>query len=329
MRNTLQDKVNEYANIYEQLYKSLKWKVSDTRTLMLVASMYVVNQKPFDLQRFEEISNGIKKDVGMFSTLNSPHRFTYAAMLDIRFENPMDNFIELLKIYDQLIDSKFSRETFTYLCAYLFLADDTIGDLQARIKRSMTFYKGMKSNHFFLTSSSDYPLAVLLAKEEGSVDELLEKMEYFYENLAQNGFSKGNDLQFLSHILSLHSSDKTIVTERCTILLDEFKRRGDIKLRKMHYPVLGLLSFLENGVQELDRIKEINTLLNQNKRFKWNKDINLILAINFLMSEKIDNSSLIGTNMYTIIESIIQAQQAVMVATVTSTAVASSSSGGE
>lgn len=63
----------------------------------------------------------------------------------------------------------------------------------------------------------------------------------------------------------------------------------------MHYPVLGLLSFLENGVQEFDRIKEIHTQLNQNKRFKWNKDINLILAINFLMSEKIDNSSLIGT----------------------------------
>lgn len=45
MRTTLQDKVQEYTNIYEQLYKSLKWKVSDTKTLMIVASMYVVNQK--------------------------------------------------------------------------------------------------------------------------------------------------------------------------------------------------------------------------------------------------------------------------------------------
>lgn len=329
MRTTLQNKVQEYTNIYEQLYKSLKWKVSDTKTLMIVASMYVVNQKEFDLQRFLEISNGIKKKVGMFSTLNSPHRFTYAAMLDVRFDNPMDKFFDLLKIYDQLIDSKFSRESFTYLCAYLFLADDTIGDLQTRINRSMSFYKGMKSNHFFLTSSSDYPLAVLIANEEGSVDELLEIIEYYYEKLAQNGFWKGNDLQFLSHILSLQQSDKNTVTERCIILLDEFKRRGDIKLRKIHYPVLGLLSFLENGVQELDTIKEIHTQLNQNKFFKWNKDINLILAINFLMSEKLENSSLIDTNMYTIIESIIQAQQAVMVATVTSAAVTSNSSGGE
>lgn len=329
MRNTLQDKVHEYANIYEQLYKSLKWKVSDTRSLMMVASMYVVNQKPFDLQRFLEISQEIKKNVGMFSTLNSPHRFTYAAMLDVRFDKPIEKFIELLKIYDQLIDSKFSRESFTYLCAYLLLVDDKISNLQTRIERSMSFYKGMKSNHFFLTSSSDYPLAVLIANEEGTVDELLETMEYYYEKLAQSGFWKGNDLQFLSHILSLHPSEKNVVMERCLTLFDEFKRRGDIKLRKLHYPVLGLLSFLENGDQELDTIKEIHSQLNQNKRFKWNKDINLILAINFLMSEKIENSSLIGANMYTIIESIIQAQQAVMVATVTSAAVTSSSSGGE
>jgi hypothetical protein len=329
MNHTLQNKVNEYANIYEQLYKSLKWKVSDSRTLMMVASMYVVNQKEFNLQRFLEISEGIKKNVGMFSTLNSPHRFTYAAMLDVRFDNPMEKFFEFLKIYDELIDSKFSRETFTYLCAYLLLVDETSGDLQEKIDRSVSFYKGMKSNHFFLTSSSDYPLAVLLAHEKGSVEELLETMEHYYEKLAQNGFWKGNDLQFLSHILSLHPNDKNTVTERCITLLDEFKRRGDIKLRKVHYPVLGLLSFLENGVHELDTIKEIHTHLNKNKLFKWNKEINLIFAVNFVMSEKIENSTLLGTNMYTIIESIIQAQQAVMIATITSATVVSNSSGSD
>lgn len=327
MKTSLQNKVDEYSNIYQQLYKSLKWKVSDSRTLMVAASMYVVNQKEFDLQRFMAISDGIKENVGMFSTLNSHHRFTYAAMLDVRFENPMDKFFELLNIYDSLIESKFTRDSFTYLCAYLLLKTQSNEDLQTRIERSMSLYKGMRSNHFFLTSSSDYPLAVLLATEEGSVDELLENMEHFYVKLNQNGFWKGNDLQFLSHILSLQSSNMDRVAERCITLLDEVKRRSDIKLRNLHYPVLGLLSFLDNGVQELDIINEIYTQLNQTKLFKWHKDINLIMAINFLMSEKMEDSSLIGTNMYTIIESIIQAQQAVMVATLTSAAVVSSSSG--
>jgi hypothetical protein len=111
-------------------------------------------------------------------------------MLDVRFENPMDKFTDLLKIYDKFIESKFSHESFTYLCAYVLLTSEPNSDLQTRIDRSMSLYKGMKSNHL--------------------------------------------------------------------------------------------------------------TQLNHNKLFKWHKDINLLMAINYLMSEKMDDPCLIGTNMYTI-----------------------------
>ncbi|NEY73536.1 DUF4003 domain-containing protein [Bacillus mesophilus] len=327
MNVTLANKVDQYTTVYLQLHKALKWKVTDSRTLMMAASLYVVKQKDFNLQRFIEISDDIKKNVGMFSTLNSPHRFTIAAMLDVQFENPIEKFFELMEIYDQLIDSKFSRDPFTYLCAYILLSNEVKDDLQTRIERSVSLYRGMKSNHFFLTSSSDYPLAVLLANKEGSVEQLLENIEHYYNKLNQNGFGKGNDLQFLSHVLSLHPANQNIVTERCTTLFDEFKR-SHLKLKKMHYPVLGLLSFLDEGTKELDTIQEIVNQLNQQKQFKWHKDLNLIMAINFLMSEKMEDSSLLGTNMYTIIESMIQAQQAVMVASVTGAAIATSSDGG-
>ncbi|WP_456276671.1 DUF4003 family protein [Bacillus sp. AK128] len=328
LKTTLETKVQDYTNIYQQLYKALKWKVTDSRTLMMVASMYVVKQKTFDLERFLDISEDIKKNVGMFSTLNSPHRFTMAAMLDIQFDDPMEKFSALMDIYEKLIESKFNRDQFTYLCSYILLVNEGESDLQERIYRSMSLYRGMRSNHFFLTSSSDFPLAVLLADEEGTLDELLENMEQYYSKLDQNGFSKGNELQFLSHILSLHPANSDTVTERCTTLLDEFKRRGDLKLKKMHYPVLGLLSFLENGNQELETIHELVQILNHQKSFKWHKDINLIMAINFLMSEKLEDTSLIGTNMYTIIESIIQAQQTVMFASIAGAAIATSTDGG-
>lgn len=327
MNPTLQTKVDQYIEIYEQLYKTFKWKVTDPLSLMMIASMYVVNQKPFDVNRLMDISDGIKKNVGMLSTLNSPHRYTFAAMLDVKFENPMEQFSKMLNIYEHLIGSKFSRESFTYLCAYILLTIESELDLQTRISRSRSLYKGMRSNHFFLTSSSDYPLAVLLSNEDGTVEELLQNMEHFYSKLNQYGFSKGNDLQFLSHVLSLNPSDRDIVAERCVSLLDECKRRRKVKIRRMHYPVLGLLSFLENGVQELDIITEIVTQLNHHKRFKWHKDINFMMAVNFLVSEKMDDSNLIGTNMYTIIETLIQAQQAVMIAVVAGSAAASSSGG--
>lgn len=328
MKATLQTKVENYIEIYEQLYKTFKWKVMDPRSLMMIASMYVVNQKPFNLKQLMDISDGFKKNVGMLSTLNSPHRYTFAAMLDIKFENPMEQFSKMLNIYEQLIGSKFSRESFTYLCAYILLTNDSELNLQTRISRSRSLYKGMRSNHFFLTSSSDYPLAVLLSNEEGSVEQLLDNMEHFYAKLNEYGFSKGNDLQFLSHVLSLNPNGQDTVMERCVKLLDECKRRRNVKIRRMHYPVLGLLSFLENGVQELDTITEIVTQLNHHKRFKWHKDINFMMAVNFLVSESLEDSNLIGTNMYTIVETLIQAQQAVMLASVAGVA-ATSSSGGE
>ncbi|MFI8575608.1 hypothetical protein ACIGEL_07830 [Rossellomorea aquimaris] len=50
-------KVNEYKDIYSQLKKRLRWKVSDSRSLMMVPSLYVTNERAFDLDRFVEISD--------------------------------------------------------------------------------------------------------------------------------------------------------------------------------------------------------------------------------------------------------------------------------
>lgn len=52
----LQKKVNQYKDIYAQLKRELKWKVSDQRTLMMVASMYVVNGQSFNLKRFLDLT---------------------------------------------------------------------------------------------------------------------------------------------------------------------------------------------------------------------------------------------------------------------------------
>lgn len=40
---------------------------------------------------------------------------------------------------------------------------------EARIQRSVKVYKRMKEDHFFLTSTSDYPLAVLLAGQQEEI----------------------------------------------------------------------------------------------------------------------------------------------------------------
>lgn len=76
-------------------------------------------------------------------------------------------------------------------------------DHEDKINRALSIYKGMKDKHVFLTSAGDYPLAVLLAGSDMETGELIDYIEAFYQKLNQAGFRKGNDLQFLSHILSL------------------------------------------------------------------------------------------------------------------------------
>ncbi|CAM3915534.1 DUF4003 family protein [Mesobacillus zeae] len=327
LEKTFEDKLQLYKEIYSELKSELKWKVSDQRILMMVALLYAMNKKPFEFQRFLRMSDYIKSNVGAFNTLKSEQRFTTAAMLDTRFDDPENKFQDLLGIYERLVGARFSRGASTYIAAQVLLAQQENSSSED-IQRIMEIYKGMKSHHMFLTSASDYPLAALLAGREGTVEEIIERVEHFYQKLSRDAFCKGNDLQFLSHILSIdEQTDADRLIQRCTSVYDAFKLSGK-KPKGMHYPVVGLLALLEEGNKEVSTIMEGAAFLNGDKLFKWHKDLNIVMAANLMMSEKMENTSLLETGIYTTIDAIIQAQQAAMIAVMASTSAAAASSGG-
>ncbi|RFU67105.1 DUF4003 domain-containing protein [Peribacillus saganii] len=330
LSETMQQKLADYKSIYAYLKEKLKWKVSDPRTLMMIASMYVVNNRSFDYNRLLNLSDYIKDNVGFFSTLKSYQRFTTAATLDIRFEQPHEKFQELISIYENMVARGFSRGPFTYIAALAMLSGGQPGaDYGNNIERSLRIYKGMKEKHFFLTSASDYPLAVLLANRGEQSEQLIQSIEEFYQELSANGFRKGNHLQFLSHILSLEKgTDPKVLIERCIRLADAFREIG-IKTKPMYYPQIGMLAMLEDGENEVKTIQIAAGQLNSERLFKWHKDMNFIISVNCLMSSKMPDTIVIETGMYPIIEAIIQAQEAAMVAIMASTAADGSSGGGD
>ncbi|MGR5961449.1 DUF4003 family protein [Bacillus paranthracis] len=119
---TLEQKLEQYTHTYAQLKGELKWKTSDSRTGMMIASLcmqVVINCLISDV--FLEISSYIKNEVGMFSYLKSYHRFVVYATLDIHFTDYKKAFREFLDLYEQLVAGGFSRSIFTYLasdCAF-------------------------------------------------------------------------------------------------------------------------------------------------------------------------------------------------------------------
>ncbi|MGI2850616.1 DUF4003 domain-containing protein [Bacillus cytotoxicus] len=322
---TLQQKLEQYTSIYKQLKRELKWKTSDSRTGMMIAAMYTSSDKPFDLERFLQISHYIKSQVGMFSYLKSYHRFVVAATLDIHFTHYKTAFQQFLDLYERFIASGFSRSIFTYLAAATLLPDDR-EQYEARIQRSVKVYKRMKEDHFFLTSTSDYPLAVLLAGQQEEIEPLMDRVERLYQKLATSGLRKGNDLQFLSHILSLKKDIREdMLVARCTNIWNLFKQEK-VKVKQMHYPAIGLLALLEDGEKEVSSIRTFMEKLQGDKLFRWQTDTNILIAIQLFVSQKGMEHQAANTGLQTMIEILIQAQQAAVIAAISASTAATSAS---
>ncbi|SDY20742.1 Protein of unknown function [Evansella caseinilytica] len=323
--------VEEYKTIFSQMKKKLRWQMTDERFLMMISSLYIINGKPFDLQRFAAISDYIKKNVGMFSTLKSTQRFSTAAMLDLRFEKPEKKFHELLDVYEKLVKGGFRRGSYTYIAGLSLLTKDAEAERNhdELINRAMDVFKGMKKGHLFLTGESDYPLAVLLAQLNRPVEDMLDRMDNYYEKLSKTGFRKGNDLQFLSHILALQTeAEANELIDRCNRLAEDFKQAGR-RVKRMYYPSVGLLATLESSSEEVENVMSFVDRLNGDQQFRWQKDMNFITAVNFIVKDKVEDTDVVSAGIQTTIESLIQAQQAAMIAMMAaagSAAAASSSS---
>ncbi|MDR4410308.1 DUF4003 family protein, partial [Bacillus anthracis] len=148
---------------------------------------------------------------------------------------------KFLDLYEQVVTGCFSRSIFTYLAAAVILTEDK-DQHNTQNQRSMQVYKRMKEDHLLLTGKNHYPLEVLLAGQSENIETLMGRVEHLYETLAKAGFRKGNDLQFLSHILSLKKDVREeVLVATCTNIW-KFLKHVSVKVKQMHCPAIGLLA---------------------------------------------------------------------------------------
>lgn len=316
-------------NFYE-LKKGFKW---DTSLIKHFGAMtHATNGKYVDIERIQEIKSYIKGETGLSSYFRGTNEFLFANLLS--FEEDYKSFFkDMLYVYDRMREKGFKRSAYLPLAAYTIVKETSKGDWNYGIDRMDRFYRKMKENHYWLTSADDYVFAAVLAVSGLEVEETVEKIEACYRFLNTHGFSKGNDLQTLSHVLAIGEEDIEIKCNRAVILYEKLKKAGC----KLHYSglaTLGVITLIAADEQAVvDEIREIYDYIYEKDGYGfWSLDKNMrtILAAVIASDHYVDEikKGVIQVALGNSINAIIIAQQQAAVAAACAACTAAASSSG-
>ncbi len=310
--------------IYSQVQNAVGWSV-DKRILLSIASYYVTKSKSFNGQRFLAVSDTIKQKSSWASPLRSQAHYMLAACLENESQDPSDAVDAVLAKHDLLKDAGFKQSPQSYLTTLLMSGN--VEEQASDVKRAKVLFNEMKKHHPFLTSADDYLYAMMLGKMEGNAVERAETMNRYYRELRQHGFYMGNDLQWMSQVMTYTGAeyDENIVS-RAVSIRDQVKTAG-VKVKMSHYVMIAFLAVLKINDMQLEHIIETYRELVTMKLFRWYKDMVLPIAIQLETKHMIDQSETSSVQFLITIEMVIQAQQAAMVASMAATSSVIASSG--
>lgn len=187
-------------------------------------------------------------------------------------------------------------------------------------------FDAIRKHHPFLTSYEDIPYAVLLSSSNDDGELRAETMNRYYKELRTYNFNAGNELQWLSQVLTFLSPqfDGQLVPN--VVMLRDTLKKQNIKVRAMHYPLLGFLAILNLNKTQLQDIIDLHHELKDLKLLKWHREFVLFMAVQIAIYDMAKVQKSLSMTIMSSIELLIQAQQAAMMAAVSAAAIASSSS---
>lgn len=310
---------------YEQVKSLAGWTV-DRNVVLTITSYYVTSEREFDAEKLSQAMDGIKQKAGWFSPLRGNLLPMMAAFLDKPNTN-IDEEVNRLFDKQRILRSFGFRNTIhSYLAALLMSDDPDLYDNEAREAKAL--YNEMKKHHFFLTSDDDYAYSVLLGKRSFNPVTHAKSMRAYYGALREEKFRSGNELQWMSQVLTYvdETFDPKLI-ERAVEILHRFKR--ETKIRPVHYPMIGFLVVFEVTDEDLMKIIELTRTLEGSSPFKWKREMALSIGIGYVMHELTESSDKITSRLVTSVELVLQAQQAIMAATIAAMATSSAASSTE
>jgi hypothetical protein len=208
--------------------------------------------------------------------------------------------------------------------AALLLVLDSDGDVpsEATVARTKAILDRWNQDHWFLTGIDDYPMAALHATRDLSVEQLGVEVEQIYQQLAKAGFSKGEQLQLVSHLLMFSDAgprEAAIRFGRVT----EALRQARHKVRSNYYDEVALLVLSGGHVDEVvPRVLEYRDRLRAAKP-RPTADMAFSIAAGMVLAEEARRieaaAEVADVSTLHSVQSVIAAQQAAMVACMAAT----------
>ncbi|WP_291653537.1 DUF4003 family protein [Clostridium sp.] len=243
----------------------------------------------------EKINNCIdiiRGNSSIFSNFRGNNLLTTAVNLSMQ-TNPEESFNDIMIIYSKLKNHFFNNQ-FLVLASQIIYNYKNTNDIDLIVKNTRKAYDTMKKNHLFLTGQDDICAAALIATTSNNLEQTFLDMEECYNILRNNGFYSGNNLQALSHILSLFEG---LPQEKCNkvILLDKVLRNQSVPLKGYSLPILGVAALTNADYEKF--ATDLNSISNSLKKqrgfgsFTLGRDVRNMIIASLLSLESIEDTN--------------------------------------
>lgn len=331
--------INNKVNLFLENNKSLEsvkgsWGMYgfQIKSNALICTMR--NQK-IDSDKINSALDLIKNNTSMFSNFRGINKLTTAITISSEL-NMEESLREIISIYNKLKEKFYSSEHLVIASQVIFNARFRV-NIDDAVINTRTAYDYMKKHHAFLTGNEDIVNAAIIATTSTDLESTFNDIEEIYKYLKDNRISSSNNIQSLSHILSLINLPSK---EKCTAVLEmkNILKEKKVPLNQYYIPLLGIISFLSNDKRTFaDNIADVSLNFKKEKgfgTFSLGSDFRNMLSASLVSIDYLDvldndiKENLINNTSNISLTIVLAIQTAIYVSSIaaTSAAVASSSS---
>lgn len=317
------DSVERYLQVFNDLQRRKRWSTG-TNFLRFAALTLAASDIDSDDVDLEGTAKLLAAEAGGFSPLASAIRHSVAALLIRRGLDPVPIVHRVKETLALFKRHRLKRGGTPPVLAALLLVLDNGGEIPSEmtVARMKSILDRWNQDHFFLTGIDDYPMAAMHATRELSVEELGVEVEQIYRQLDQAGFSKGEQLQLVSHLLMFSAVGPREAAMRFDRVAAALKRAGH-KVRSSHYDEIALLTLSGGDVDGVVlRVLDVRDRLRA-ARPRPSAEIAFSLASGIVLAEEArkaeDAAEVADVATLRSVQAIIEAQQAAMVAVMAAT----------